>query len=77
MKHLICLHHNEIYTIPSTLEELKNDEYDYGLIQVASHIIKHIDEGCVFTTSNFQKASNYTVDENDLKKEYDDEVREF
>ena len=32
MKHFICITHNAIYTIPSTLKELKNNEYDYGLI---------------------------------------------
>jgi hypothetical protein len=76
MKHFICIPHNVVYTIPSTWEELKNNEYDYGLIQVVSHLIKHSHEECMFTTPSYRKASNYNVIEYDLKKYYNDEEYE-
>jgi len=72
MKHFICITHNAIYTIPSTLKELKNNEYDYGLIQVASHLMKYSNEECMFTTPTYQKASNYNPIEYDVKKYYGD-----
>ena len=72
MKHFICIPHNAIYTIPSTWEELKNNEYDYGLIQVASHLMKHSHEECMFTTTTYQKASDYNPIKYDVKKYYGD-----
>ena len=60
MKHIICIKHNfAIFTIASTKDELKNNEYDYGIIQLNSHLIEYDGEGCKLAPVDYQKARNY------------------
>ena len=60
LKHIICIKHpSVIFTICSTIEEQKTNQYSYGMTQAESHLIKHNGEGCKLTTVDFQPARNY------------------
>ncbi len=66
MKHLICVKHPTVsFTICSTLEEQKNNQYPYGMILAESHLIKHNGEGCKLVPVDFQKASDYEGEGNE------------
>ena len=60
MKHMICIRHpSAIFTIPSTKEEIENNEYNYGFQLVGSHLVECNGQGCKLTTVDFQKARDY------------------
>ena len=60
MNHLFCTKHSTVhFTICSTLEELRNNEYSYGMILAVTHLITHKGEGCKLAPLDFQKARDY------------------
>ncbi|MGY5139868.1 MAG: hypothetical protein ACW9W9_00525 [Candidatus Nitrosopumilus sp. Bin_571-38] len=60
MKHLVCIKHpNAIFTICSTFEEQRDNQYQYGMTEAESHLIKHDGDGCKLVPVDFQKARNY------------------
>jgi len=60
MNHLFCTKHSTVhFTICSTLEEQRNNQYPYGMIFAETHLIRHKGEGCKLVTVDFQKARDY------------------
>jgi len=60
MKHLICIPHSfAIFTICSTPEEHRSNQYSYGMIEAVAHLIKYEGKGCKLVPVDFQKARDY------------------
>jgi len=60
MKHFICIPHSfAIFTICSTLEELRSNQYSYGMIEAVTHLIKYKGKGCKLVPVDFQPARDY------------------
>jgi len=56
---IICLKHQIVFRIRSTLEEQRSNQYQNGKEKMVLHLIQYTGKGCKLVPVDFQKARDY------------------